>query len=152
MKGFLGTGATFAADLNLIINVAMGIALLVGTVLARRKRYAAHGVCQTTVLLLNLVMTALVMWPSFHAQIMPRLPARLGRRYYAVATGHAALGTVAELFGLYVVLVAGTNIVPRRLRFKHWKLWMRVELALWWIVLLTGIGTYYVWYLAPASP
>ncbi len=146
MKGFLGTGATFAADLNLIINMTMGIALLVGAVLARRKRYTAHGVCQTTVLLLNLVMIALVMWPSFHTQVMPRLPARLGRRYYAVATGHAALGTVAELFGLYVVLVAGTNIVPRWLRFKRWKLWMRVELALWWIVLLTGMGTYYVWY------
>lgn len=132
MKGLLGIGATFAADLNLIVQVAMGIALLVGTFLARRKRYAAHGVCQTTVLLLNLVMITLVMWPSFHTQIMPRLPARLGRRYYAVATSHAALGIVAELFGLYIVLVAGTNIVPRRLRFQRWKLWMRAELALWW--------------------
>ncbi len=152
MKGLLGTGATFAASLNLIVQVAMGIALLVGTFLARRKRYAAHGVCQTTVLLLNLVMITLVMWPSFHTQVMPRLPARLGRRYYAVATSHAALGIVAELFGLYIVLVAGTNIVPRRLRFQRWKLWMRAELALWWGAMLTGIGTYYVWYMAPVSP
>ncbi len=152
MKGLLGTGATFAASLNLIVQVAMGIALLVGTFLARRKRYAAHGVCQTTVLLLNLVMITLVMWPSFHTQVMPRLPARLGRRYYAVATSHAALGIVAELFGLYIVLVAGTNIVPRRLRFQRWRLWMRAELALWWGVMLTGIGTYYVWYMAPVLP
>jgi hypothetical protein len=59
---------------------------------------------------------------------------------------------MAELFGLYIVLVAGTNVVPRRLRFQHWKLWMRVELALWWVVLLSGVGTYYAWYLAPVSP
>ncbi|HEX2712078.1 MAG TPA: DUF420 domain-containing protein, partial [Candidatus Acidoferrales bacterium] len=141
MKGFLGTGATFAADFNLIMQVAMGVALVVGALLARRKRYAAHAICQTAVMLLNLVMIALVMWPSFHTQIIPRLPARLGRRYYAVATGHAALGVAAELFGLYIVLVAGTSIVPRRLRFRNWKRWMRTELALWWVVVLSGVGT-----------
>jgi len=28
---------------------------------------------------------------------------------------------------------------------------MRIELALWWVVLLSGIGTYYNWYAAPRS-
>ena len=149
MKEFLGSGATFAADLNLILQVAMGVALVVGALLARRKRYAAHAICQTTVLLLNLVMIALVMWPSFRIQVMPRLMVHLGKRYYAAAAAHAALGTVAELFGLYIVLVAGTNIAPRRLRFKSWKLWMRAALALWWVVVLSGVGLYCVWYLAP---
>lgn len=151
-EGFLGTGASFGADANLVVQAAMGAALLAGTYLARKKRYTAHGICQTTVLLLNLVMIALVMWPSFQRQVMPPLPAHLGDRYYAVATGHAALGIAAELLGLYIVLVAGTNVVPRRLRFQRWKLWMRVELALWWVVVLTGVGTYYAWYLAPPSP
>jgi len=152
MKGFLGTGATFGADANLIVQAAMGAALLAGTYLARRRSYTAHGICQTTVMLLNLVMIALVMWPSFQRQVTPALPAHLGDRYYAVGTAHAALGIAAELFGLYIVLVAGTDIVPRRLRFQRWKLWMRVELVLWWVAVLTGVGTYYAWYLAPASP
>ncbi len=152
MKGFLGTGATFGADLNLVAQVIMGAALVAGAYLARKKRYAAHGICQTTVMLLNLVMIAQVMWPSFRTQITPRLPARLGHRYYAVATSHAALGVAAELFGLYIVLVAGTKIVPRRLRFRNWKRWMRIELALWWVAVLTGAGTYYVWYLVFPSP
>ncbi len=152
MKGFLGTGATFSADLNLVVQVAMGSALVAGTFLARRKHYTAHGICQTMVLLLNLVMIALVMGPSFHGQVVPALPEHLGDRYYAVATGHAALGIAAELLGLYIVLVAGTNIVPRRLRFQRWKLWMRTELALWWVVLLTGVATYYAWYVASAAP
>src|SRR5712692_4179408 len=133
MKGFLGTGATFSADLNLIVQVAMGSALVAGTFLARRKRYAAHAICQTTVLLLNLVMITLVMWASFHRQVIPALPEHLGDRYYAVATGHAVPGTAAELFGLYIALVAGTSLVPRRLRFQRWKLSMRAELALWWV-------------------
>ena len=151
MKGFLGTGATFGADLNLVVQVTMGAALIAGAFLARRKRYGAHAACQTTVLLLNLLMIALVMWPSFQQQVIPALPEHLGDRYYAVAVSHAALGTAAELFGLYIVLVAGTNIVPRRLRFRNWKRWMRIELVLWWVVVLTGVGTYWAWYLAVPS-
>src|SRR5437870_13282126 len=102
MKGFLGTGATFGADANLIVQAAMGAALLAGTYLARRRSYTAHGICQTTVMLLNLVMITLVMWPSFQRQVTPALPAHLGDRYYAVGTAHAALGIAAELFGLYI--------------------------------------------------
>ncbi len=97
MKGFLGTGATFSADLNLVVQVAMGSTLVAGTFLARRKHYTAHGICQTAVLLLNLVMISLVMWPSFHRQVVPALPEHLGARYYALATGHAALGIAAEV-------------------------------------------------------
>jgi uncharacterized membrane protein YozB (DUF420 family) len=151
MKGFLGTWASFSADLNLVIQIAMGIALLVGAFLARAKRYAAHGACQAVVLILNLPMIALVMWPSLHAQVLPQLSRHFEKRHYAVATAHGVLGALAEVLGLYILLVAGTNILPRTWRFQRWKLWMRIELALWWVVLLSGIGTYYIWYAAPRS-
>lgn len=152
MRGFLGTPAGFSADLNLVVQIAMGIALLAGALLARSKRYSAHGACMSAVLLLNLVIIALVMWPSFHKLVLPRIPVRLGRRYYAVATIHGALGAAAELFGLYILLVAGTEVLPARWRFRRWKLWMRVELAMWWVVLVSGIGTYYLWYGTPHMP
>ena len=146
MKGFLGTQAGFGADLNLLIQIAMGAALIVGAFLARRKRYSAHGACQATVLVLNLAMIFSVMWPSLHSQVLPRLPKHFGRRYYEIATMHGVLGAVAELLGLYILLVAGTNILPQAWRFRRWKLWMRMELTLWLIVLLTGVGTYVIWY------
>jgi uncharacterized membrane protein YozB (DUF420 family) len=146
MKGFLGTQAGFGADLNLLIQVAMGIALIVGAFLARRKRYSAHGVCQATVLALNLVLISSVMWPAFQLQVLPVLPKHLGKRYYAIATIHGVLGAMAELLGLYIVLVAGTKLLPQKWRFRRWKLWMRIELALWLFVLLTGVGTYFIWY------
>jgi uncharacterized membrane protein YozB (DUF420 family) len=152
MRGFLGTPASFSADLNLIVQITMGIALLIGALLARSKRYSAHGACMASVLLLNLVMIVLVMWPSFHELVLPRIPARLTRPYYAVATIHGALGAATELFGLYILLVAGTEVLPERWRFRRWKVWMRVELAIWWVVLLSGIGTYLVWYGAPHTP
>ena len=148
VTGFLGTGATFAADLNLAVQVAMGCALIAGAVLARQKRFTAHGVCQSTVLVLNLLMIGLVMWPSFKLQVSPALPRRLHKLYYGVAAIHGFAGVAAELLGLYILVVAGTNVFPPRLRFENWKSWMRVELALWMVVFLSGIGTYYTWYVA----
>jgi uncharacterized membrane protein YozB (DUF420 family) len=150
MKGFLGTGATFGADLNLVVQFIMAAALVAGAVLARHKHYTAHGICQTTVLLLNLIMIALVMWPSFRLQVVPAFPRVFRNRYYTLATIHGLLGMAAQLLGLYIILVAGTNILPQRLRFTRWKPWMRAELLLWWIVLLGGMATYYAWYIGPA--
>ena len=149
MKGFLGTGAPFGADLNLVVQLTMGTALIAGAYLAKQRRYKAHGICQTTVLLLNLLMIGLVMWPSFQQQVRPARSKVLHKWYYEAAAIHAVLGIAAELLGLYILIVAGTNVLPQWLRFKHWKRWMRTELVLWVIVLLSGVGTYCAWYLAP---
>jgi len=46
---------------------------------------------------------------------------------------------------LYIILVAGTYLVPRQLRSKNWKRWMRIELLLWSVALVGGLGTYYAW-------
>jgi hypothetical protein len=54
VKGFLGTAAGFGADLNLTVQLIMGLALIAGAFLARGRRYATHAVCMTAVLLLNL--------------------------------------------------------------------------------------------------
>jgi uncharacterized membrane protein YozB (DUF420 family) len=148
-KGFLGTGAPFGADLNLVVQLVMGVALIAGAGLAKQKRYTAHGICQTTVLLLNLLMIGLVMWPSLQQQVRPALSKVLHKWYYEAAAVHALLGISAELLGLYILIVAGTNVLPEWLRFKHWKWWMRTELVLWLIVLLGGVATYCAWYVAP---
>jgi uncharacterized membrane protein YozB (DUF420 family) len=148
-KGFLGTGAPFGADLNLVVQLVMGVALIAGARLAKQKRYTAHSICQTTVLLLNLLMIGVVMWPSFQHQVRPALSKVLHKWYYEVAAIHAILGISAELLGLYIVIVAGTHVLPEWLRFKHWKLWMRTELVLWLLVLLGGVATYCAWYVAP---
>ena len=109
MKGFLGTGANFGADLNLVVQLIMGVSLAIGAILAKQKRYRAHGICQATVLLLNLLMIGLVMWPSFQQQVEPAISKALHKWYYEVATIHAALGITAEFLGLYIAIVAGTN-------------------------------------------
>ncbi len=65
---------------------------------------------------------------------------------------YAALGTLAELFALYILLVAGTKWLPNHLRFVPYKAWMRATLVLWWATLLLGLSTYVRWYVVPILP
>ena len=97
-------------------------------------------------MLLNLAVVAVMMIPSFRVHVLPRVPAKLGKAYYGLATTHAAFGTVTELAGLYILLSAGTTVLPERLRITKYKTWMRSVLVLWWVVLLLGIATYARWY------
>jgi hypothetical protein len=75
------------------------------------------------------------------------VPAKLGKAYYALATIHGAFGTVTELAGLYILLSAGTTILPEKLRITRYKVWMQSVLVFWWVVLLLGIATYTRWYI-----
>jgi uncharacterized membrane protein YozB (DUF420 family) len=145
MSGFLGTGASFAADLNLALQLSMAAALGVGMALARRKHYRAHAVCQSAVVLLNLALIAGIMLPAFRDGVLPGLPSGLSKPYYSVASLHALLGSAAQLLGIYIVIAAGTKLLPERLRLKNYKRWMRTELALWWSVVFLGAATYYIW-------
>jgi uncharacterized membrane protein YozB (DUF420 family) len=92
--------------------------------------------------LLNLVVIGFAMVPSFYSQLAPKIPQAMRKSYHAIATGHAALGVVAELVGLYVIVAAGTNVFPNRLRLTNYRAWMRATLILWWVVLLLGVATY----------
>ena len=148
-QGFLGTGAPLSADVTLAIEIAMGVTLVLGMLLARRQRYRAHAWCQSAVVALNLIVITQLMVPSFRSQVAPKIPARLSRSYYTVATGHATMGCIAELLGLYIILAAGTKILPESLRFVRYKLWMRIALVIWWLALLLGLTTYSRWYVVP---
>jgi Ca2+/H+ antiporter len=146
-EGFLGTAAPFYADLVLLLEIAMGLALLVGGFLAHLRKFQAHAWCQSTVVLLNAAVIALAMLPSFHIRVSPRIPLKLGKAFYALATAHAVLGAIVECAGLYILLAAGTTLMPEKLRLTRYKLWMRTVLFAWWTVILLGIATYARWYI-----
>lgn len=144
--GFLGTAAPRVADITLLLEMGMGAGLLAGALLARTGRIWFHAACQSVIVLLNLILIVLTMFPTFHRQVLPKLPDRIGKSYYALAATHAALGGVAELAGLYIMLAAGTNLLPEKFRIRRYKLWMRRLLLAWWIVLFLGMATYARWY------
>lgn len=145
-EGFLGTAAPRVADLILLLEIAMGMGLLTGAWLARTKRFGAHAWCQSAIVVLNMAVVALMMIPSFRVHVLPRIPGRLAKAYYALATAHAGLGTFTELAALYILLSAGTQVLPEKVRITKYKPWMRSVLVLWWGVLFLGIATYTRWY------
>jgi hypothetical protein len=91
----------------------------------------------------NLIVIAQVMAPAFRSQVAPKIPERLGRPYNAIAVGHATVGCVAELLALYIILAAGTKILPKSLRLVRYKLWMRSRyggLLCFWVSRRTPAG------------
>jgi len=145
-QNIMRSDAPVTAEVVLLVEAVMGMALLAGAVLARRRHYRAHAWCQSAVVLLNLVVIGSAMAPSFYIQLAPKIPQAMRKSYYAIATGHAVLGVIAELAGLYLILAAGTNILPKFLVLKNYRFWMRATLLLWWVVLLLGVATYLRWY------
>jgi uncharacterized membrane protein YozB (DUF420 family) len=138
--------APLYANLTLLLEMAMGVGLLIGALLARLRRFRGHAWCQSAIVILNLAVIVLTMIPSFRVHVSAKIPLKLGKSYYALATAHAALGTITEIAGLYILLAAGTSVLPEKFRISKYKPWMRTVLVLWWVVLLLGLATYARWY------
>lgn len=141
-QGFLGSSAPFGADLNFLVQIGVGLLLLVGMVLARHGWYRAHGICQTCAFVVAATMAGLWMLPSLRAVFVPGFERGFGDRLNAVVIAHATLGSAVLLLGAWIILVAGTPIVPLRLRFRNYRAWMRTLLALWWTSIGLGLVTY----------
>src|SRR5262249_43746251 len=125
--------APLRAELVLLLEIAMGAGLIAGAWLARVCCYRQHAWWQFIIVLLNLAVILLTMVPSFAGSVLPRIPQKLNKAYYLVSATHTVAGTIAEILALYVLLVAGTRILPEKFRVTSFKLWMRSVLALWWI-------------------
>ncbi len=132
--------------LNLHAQIALILLLSAGALLARTKRFRLHAAVQCTVVLLNLGLILRIMLPTFRQQI----PAALTPSWSAstaIMFLHAFVGALAWLIAFYVVLVAGTPLIPRKLRFSNYRLWMRTAFVLWWAAFLLGCAVYYLLYL-----
>jgi uncharacterized membrane protein YozB (DUF420 family) len=129
-----------------LVAVLLAAALLtLGWRLAVRRRYEAHRWVQTAAACLNAALVVAWMIRSFALNVWPELPARLGQTSYAVATTHAVTGVIGVTLGSFVVLRAN-RLVPERLAFRDYKLFMRTSYALYLLATLTGVVLYVVAY------
>ena len=87
----LATAAPAYASLTLILEMVMGVGLLVGAFLARIRGFRQHAWCQSVIVLVNILLMALTMLPSFRVHVAPKIPLKLGKSHYGLATAHAAL-------------------------------------------------------------
>jgi uncharacterized membrane protein YozB (DUF420 family) len=146
MTGYLPTPTVQLATIVLGTELAIAGLLLVGMLVVRLGHVRAHRAIQSSMVLLNIPIVLALMAPDYWNYVRPGLPGSLGQSFFLFPTLMLVAGAVAEVLGIYIILVAGTNLVPERFRFRRYKLWMRTELILWWAVVLAGIATYYTWW------
>ncbi len=115
----------------------------VGWQLAVRRRYEAHRWVQTGAVLLNTVVVLVVMISSFVIFILPGIPHKLGEGSYGITTVHAIFGSASLLLGVYVVLV-GNSLLPKRLQFTNYKIFMWTSYLLYMVTTLIGVVIYII--------
>ncbi len=140
MSGFLGTKATFAQDISLVGSIIVAITFTIGAYVAVKGYYAAHRWLQTGAAVANLVLVFGVMIPSLLA-VTPDENLTLPAAAFVAMPAHEVIGTVAMLFGVYVVLV-GNGWLPARWRFANYKPFMRIAFALYWAATVVGVAVY----------
>jgi uncharacterized membrane protein YozB (DUF420 family) len=141
--GFLGTTATLRSDLTLVLILITAVLFNVGFILARRKQFEVHRWVQTALVTLNTLVVLISMVTSYIIHILPGIPAKLNQGDYAVTTMHGVVGAIALLWGLFIML-RGNKLVPKSLRFKNYKLFMRWAYALYMLATLGGVSVYII--------
>ena len=139
--GFLGTHAPLLSDLTLILILFTAVLFTIGWQLARHKHFKAHRWVQTVSASINALVVLSIMVRSYVVHILPGIPAKLLQGDYAVTTVHAIVGTISLLLGIFVVL-RGNKLVPKSLRFKNYKLFMRTAYGLYMLATLLGVIVY----------
>ena len=120
IKGFLGAGATFAADIDLVLQLTMGGALIMAMILAKYKRYKANGACQTTVLLSNLWLIGFECGLRSGNRVATHLPKVFYSRYCKIATIHAALVDCSDRRVGYLLCLVH-SAVPIVVALTRWR-------------------------------
>ena len=139
--GFLGTHAPFISDLSLLLILLTAALFTIGWQLARKKHFQAHGRVQTVTACINAMVVLIVMIRSFVIHILPGIPGKLLEGDYAVSTIHGTVGMLGLLLGIFVVL-RGNELVPKGLRFKNYKRFMRTSYVLYMAATLLGAVVY----------
>src|SRR5437667_21351 len=101
-RGFFGAGPLIA-DANLILEIFLVAGITYGFMLARRGNIEAHQVNQTTWVILNIGLIALVMAGSLH-EVNVSSARDLASWRVGVTWLHATAGTLTALAGLWIVL------------------------------------------------
>ena len=99
-----------ASDLVVPFEIGVAVLLVVGMILVRRGYIRAHMVIQSSMVLVNIPVVLLWMVPVV-PYVLPDLAGEGLQPAYFVPTVMLVAGAAAELLGIYILLVAGTNLV-----------------------------------------
>src|SRR5271170_3529724 len=114
MSGFPPAATEQFATAVLVTELAIAAMLVVGMVVVRFGHVRAHRAIQSLMVLLNIPIVLALMAPYYWDNVAPGVPGSLGHSFYLYPTLMLVTGAAAEALGVYIILVAGTNLVPER--------------------------------------
>lgn len=137
--------------MTLVVMLLVIMVFTIGFYLARMKKFEAHRWVQTSAATLNMIFVLWMMILPFRDFILKDTGGPRPAYFYLVTTMHAIFGSLALLFGLFVVL-RGNNLAPRPLRFSNYKLFMRVAYGLYLFATIAGVVVYLTWFVIVPNP
>lgn len=143
--GIFNPNAPFLSDLSLILQ-AMIFSVLALAVYARlRHSYVKHAAMMGFSIVLHTVSIVTIMVPSLLS--MDGLLQNLQTRFALLTLTHAAIGSLVEVMGIWLVASWFLNTVSIEECFGR-KNVMRVTIALWLTEIILGVYVYMMLYLA----
>lgn len=142
--GLFNIYATFLADVNLSLQVAILLILTVGWGFKRRHNYVKHGIIMGIAVALHTILIFVAMLPSLMAST--GLFANLLNRLALTILPHSILGSIVEILGLYLLSIWASNRRVSKVCFKK-KMIMKATIALWAAELFLGVYIYILLYI-----
>src|SRR5512147_2803435 len=104
--GFLGTGASLAADVALLAYIFLIVpGMVVGFVFARRHKFSPHHkLTMTAITLVNWVIILYLMVVSYSRTVASNIPQGLNQPFFLSPTIHLVLGATAQIIATVLVL------------------------------------------------
>ena len=125
------------ADVNLIFQALMFMGLLFGASFAVRKDYTTHRNIMTFLIIVN--------WFSIMGRMADSASGIADTNANEViARIHMIGGSITMLFASYLAIrMWFENMLPSWIKIEPIKIWMRLTLAIWLLVLIFGFVTYF---------
>jgi uncharacterized membrane protein YozB (DUF420 family) len=143
--GLFNPNAVFLSDVNLLLQLAILVVLIVGFSLKRSRIYPKHGTTMAIAVAMHSISIFAIMLPSLLALtgswVNSFAPVPL------VVLPHAVLGSLVEILGVYLVLTWALDHREVKVCSSKKKL-MKPTLILWLIELAIGIYVYILLYVA----
>lgn len=141
--GLFNIYATFLADVNLLLQVAILLILTMSLGFKFRHNYMKHGIIMGLAVVLHTISIFVVMMPSLIAS--KGLFANLLNSLALVMLPHAVVGGLVEILAVYLLSVWALNRGVSKACFKN-KMIMRLTITLWVAELILGVYVYILLY------
>jgi len=140
--GLFNPNAVFLSDVNLVLQFAILVILILSFYFKRERMYPKHGATMTIAVTLHTIAIFGIMLPSLFA-----LTSTLGTSIVRslVILPHAILGSLVEILGLYLVLTWAQHHREVKVCSEN-KRFMKPTFILWLLELAIGICVYILLY------